>query len=80
MNTILSEEFKEIHAVFSRVATRVGLPFHQVLNRFTKQFGRTCSFNWWNIYERFYAANKEQEQARLGDRDIIDPTPGSKCR
>lgn len=80
-NSILDEEFKEINADFERVAKRVNLPFQTVVNRFTKQFARTCSLNWWNVYERFYAANKAQEQARVRDRDVIvEATPGSKCR
>ncbi|KAF8452430.1 hypothetical protein L210DRAFT_806099, partial [Boletus edulis BED1] len=67
---ILDEAFQGIHSDFSQLAARVGLPFHQVVNRFMRQFGRACASNFWNSYQKFHAANKEQEIARIGQVDI----------
>lgn len=64
INTML--KFAQIYADIGQLALRSGIPFQRVFNRFTRQFGRTCGTNYWNIYERFHAANKEQELARLG--------------
>ena len=55
---------------------RVGLPFHQVVNQFMRQFGRACASNLWNSYQKFHTANKAQEIARIGQADITASTPG----
>jgi hypothetical protein len=66
VNSILNDAFVDIQKDLSDLAVRVRMPFQQVLNRFTMQFARTCATNHWNTYEKFYAANKDQEIKRLG--------------
>ncbi|KAG6373007.1 hypothetical protein JVT61DRAFT_7058 [Boletus reticuloceps] len=75
VNSILDESFQDINLLFSQLASRVGLPFQQVINRFMKQYACTCSNNYWNTYQKFHASNKEQELARLGDIDLTALTP-----
>ena len=79
VNTILDQSFHDINLQISQLVSRVGLPFQQVINRFMKQYSRTCANNHWNTYQKFHAANKEQELARLGDTDLTASTPGTCC-
>ncbi|KAG6377897.1 hypothetical protein JVT61DRAFT_14685 [Boletus reticuloceps] len=71
---ILDDAFQGIYTELSNIAGRVGLPFQQVLNRFTHQFSRSCAMNYWNTYQKFHAAHKNQEIERLGDMDLTAVT------
>ena len=79
VNTILDQSFHDINLQISQLASRIGLPFQQVINRFMKQYSHTCVNNHWNTYQKFHTANKEQELARLGNTDLTTSTPGTCC-
>lgn len=76
---ILDEGFPGIHSDFNDLAERTGLAFHQVIDRFMQRFNRTCSSNLWNSYEKFHAANKDQEIARIKQLDTTTSQPGVLC-
>ena len=71
----LKEGFQMINDAFSELAGQVGMPFQQVISRFTKQFSRLNSANYWNFYQRYSMANKAQELARLEESELVNGTP-----
>ena len=74
--TIMDEAFQDVQKQLSDVAGHVGLPFHQVLNRFGQQFSRSCATNYWNIYQKYHAANKDAEVTRLGNAGVTTEALG----
>ena len=73
----LDNTFQGIYSELSNLAGHIGLPFQQVLNCFTRQFSCSCAMNYWNTYQKFHVANKDQEITRLGDIDITAVTSGT---
>ncbi|KIJ59340.1 hypothetical protein HYDPIDRAFT_33279 [Hydnomerulius pinastri MD-312] len=75
---ILDKGFESINGQFSELGNRVGMPTQQVITHFTRQFARTNSPNDWNIYQKYFAANKARELARLPDFENVMVTPLEK--
>ncbi|KAG6374453.1 hypothetical protein JVT61DRAFT_4495 [Boletus reticuloceps] len=75
---MLESGFASINDQFSQLAGRVGMPFPQVVARFTRRFARLNSTNGWNLYQKYFAANKVQELARLPENKVVEATPSSQ--
>ncbi|KAF8836283.1 hypothetical protein BDN67DRAFT_1014827 [Paxillus ammoniavirescens] len=75
---VLDKAFETIHSQFTELGGQVGMPAQQVIARFTKQFSRNNTFNNWNIYQKYFTANKAHELRRLVDTDNVTTTPTEK--
>ncbi|KIJ58584.1 hypothetical protein HYDPIDRAFT_34028 [Hydnomerulius pinastri MD-312] len=76
--TVLDEGFEDIVNQFSELGNRTGMPTQQVISRFMKQFACTNSPNEWNLHQKYFAANKAREFARLPDFENVTATPSEK--
>jgi len=69
---ILTEGFDEVDISLSKLAARVNMPFHQVVDHYHRTHTHTPGGNVWNIYARYFAENQEQELSRLpGDENKV---------
>jgi len=69
---ILTEGFDEVDISLSKLAARVNMPFHQVVDRYHRTHTHAPGGNVWNIYARYFAENQEQELSRLpGDENKV---------
>ncbi|KAI6108882.1 hypothetical protein EV401DRAFT_2116111 [Pisolithus croceorrhizus] len=76
----LTEGFDEIDEMFSKLATHVKMPFHQVSDRYIRLHSRTHGTNLWNTYSMYFAKNMERELARLPKGEQITGTPTADIR
>ncbi|KAI6104056.1 hypothetical protein EDD16DRAFT_245589 [Pisolithus croceorrhizus] len=72
---VLTEGFDEIDEMFSKLAARVKMPFHQVSDHYICLHSRTHGTNLWNMYSMYFAKNMERELARLPKGEQITGTP-----
>jgi len=80
--SVLNEGFEEINEMFSKLAARVKMPFHQVSDRYIRQHSHSHGGNIWNSYSMYFTENTEQELARLpiGEHVTGTPTPDIRKR
>ena len=62
---VLTEGFDEVDISLSKLAARVNMPFHQVVDRYHHSHTHAPGGNVWNIYAKYFAENQEQELSRL---------------
>ncbi|KAF8420165.1 hypothetical protein L210DRAFT_3654954 [Boletus edulis BED1] len=74
----LEDGFQKVNDLFNELAGQTGMSFHQVVARFTKQFSRLNSANYWNIYQRYSMANQATELARVAESNAVHSTPSSR--
>ncbi|OBZ78540.1 hypothetical protein A0H81_00403 [Grifola frondosa] len=74
---ILEGGFSVIQDKVIEMATQTGLPPTQILRLWMKKFGRIRpQQNMWNIYEKYFTANRDLEEARdLTDLDGYNDRP-----
>lgn len=72
---ILHDGFLKIDELFHDLSSKVEMPFHQVVGRYTKQFSRMNTANFWNLYQRYSMANKDTELVRVPEADFVNGTP-----
>lgn len=77
---ILSEGFNEIDDMFSKLAARVNMPFHQVSDRYLRLYSHGHGGNIWNTYLMYFMKNMDQELARLPKGEEITGTPTTDAR
>jgi len=78
--SILSEGFDEIDDMFSKLAARVKMPFHQVSNRYIRLHSHGHGGNLWNTYSMYFTKNTERELARLPKCEEVTGTPTTAAR
>ena len=78
--TMLNEGFDEINEMFSKLAARVRMPFHQVSDRYIRQHSHSHGGNIWNLYSKYFTENTEQELARLPKGEHVMGTPTTDIR
>jgi len=61
--SILSEGFDEIDNMFSKLAARVKMPFHQVSDHYIRLHSHGHGGNLWNTYSMYFMKNTERELA-----------------
>ena len=64
---VLTEGFDEVDISLSKLAARVNMPFHQVVDRYHRSHTHAPGGNVWNIYAKYFAENQKQELSRLPD-------------
>jgi len=72
---ILSVGFDEIEDMFSKLAARVKMPFHQVSDRYIRLHSYGHGGNLWNTYSMYFTKNVAQELARLPKGEEVTGTP-----
>ena len=82
---ILTEGFDEVNITLSKLAGRVNMPFHQVIDRYHRSHTHTPGGNVWNIYSKYFAENQEQELSRLPNDEkeatmVISSSPNALLR
>ncbi|KAI6135903.1 hypothetical protein EDD17DRAFT_1458930, partial [Pisolithus thermaeus] len=72
---VLTEGFKEIDEMVSKLAAHVKMPFHQVSDCYIRLHSRSNGPNLWNTYSMYFAKNMDRELARLPKGDQVAGTP-----
>ena len=62
---VLTEGFNEVDISLSKLAARVNMPFHQVVDCYHHSHTHAPEGNVWNIYAKYFTENQEQELSRL---------------
>jgi len=74
---ILSEGFDEIDKMFSQIASRMKMPFHQVFAHYMRLQSHATAVNLWNTYSKYFVKNMEQELAHLPKGERVTGTPST---
>lgn len=61
----LMEGFDKIDINLSKLAVRMNMPFHQVVDRYHRTHTHAPGGNVWNIYVKYFTENQEQELSHL---------------
>jgi len=64
------EGFQQVNDIFTRLGASRGMPWQQVRDHYNRQYSRTNSPNYWNIYTAYFVKHKDTELARLPDLNV----------